>query len=96
MEVNVSELKNKGMVRDYSISKSPDEYAFENLNIRITPNEDNTGLSITNEKGPLKCVVAGVSRKLIINKVSHSVGKGIIGFSLDYKTASPVGITARV
>lgn len=96
MEVNVAELKNKGMVRDYSISKSPDEYAFENLNIRITPNEDNTGLSITNEKGPLKCVVAGVSRKLIINKVSYSVGKGIIGFSLDYKTASSVGITARV
>lgn len=96
MEVNVAELKNKGMVRDYSISKSPDEYAFENLNIRITPNKDNTGLSITNEKGPLKCAVAGVSRKLIINKMSYSIGKGIIGFSLDYKPASPVGITARI
>lgn len=66
MEVNVAELKNKGMVKDYSISKQLDEYAFDNFNIRITPNEDNTGLSITNEKGPARCLVESIEKKLII------------------------------
>lgn len=41
----------KGMNRDLSISKSSNEFSFENMNIRITARDDNTLLSITNEKG---------------------------------------------
>lgn len=41
----------RGMQRDVSISKSSPEYSFENMNIRITARENNTLLSVTNEKG---------------------------------------------
>ena len=96
MEVNVAELKNKGMVKDYSISKSPDEYAFDNLNIRITPNGDNTGLSITNEKGPSRCFSEKVTKKRGINRIDVVLGSGKIIFNLDYKSTSPIIISTRV
>lgn len=92
MEVNVAELKNKGMVKDYSISKSPDEYAFDNLNIRITPNQDNTGLSITNEKGPTACLVGSNTVKTRINRISSSFESKKIRISLDYTAASDVPV----
>ena len=49
---NKADFKIKGMQRDLSVSTFNPEYAYENMNIRITPTEDNTLLSITNEKGP--------------------------------------------
>ena len=48
----------KGMQRDLSVSKFNPEYAFDAQNIRITARENNTLLTVTNEKGnkevPLK------------------------------------------
>lgn len=41
----------KGMQRDLSVSKFSFEYAYENKNIRIMSTDDNTLLSIVNEKG---------------------------------------------
>lgn len=43
----------RGMQRDASPSKFNKEFAYENRNIRITCNDDNTLLSCTNEKGHL-------------------------------------------
>lgn len=54
MAQKIFELNNKGMLRDLSISKSSNEYAYENRNIRLTPLDHNTLLSISNEKGPDK------------------------------------------
>ena len=45
---------NKGMVRDISISNASNEYAYENHNIRITANEGETFLSLTNERGNIE------------------------------------------
>lgn len=53
---NKADFKIKGMQRDLSVSTFNPEYAYENMNIRITPTEDNTLLSITNEKGPQKLI----------------------------------------
>lgn len=47
----------KGMKRDYSASKADPQYAYENHNIRITSRENNTLLSITNEKGNAPIVI---------------------------------------
>lgn len=47
----------KGMNRDMSISKYPSDHSYENKNIRITQREDETLLSITNEKGPSEVVL---------------------------------------
>ena len=52
MKLDVVECGNLGMSQDLSISKADNKLAFENRNIRITAVNDNTLLSITNEKGP--------------------------------------------
>lgn len=41
----------KGMQRDLSVSKFNPEFAFECMNIRLTARDNNTLLSVTNEKG---------------------------------------------
>lgn len=41
----------KGMNRDLSVSKASSEFSFENMNIRISARDNNTLLSITNERG---------------------------------------------
>jgi hypothetical protein len=64
MQANLIDCTNLGMVRDTAISKvSGDkaEFAYDNRNIRITVNQDNTALSVTNEKG--------TERTLVINGV---------------------------
>lgn len=42
-----------GMQKDITVSKHKPEYLYDALNIRFTPNGDDTLLSITNERGPL-------------------------------------------
>lgn len=60
MEAKEAILQNRGMNQDSSISKSTNEFAFENYGIRITGEQDNTLLSVTNEKGPsLTCSLTG-------------------------------------
>ena len=53
MEAQIAQFTNRGMYQDTSISKATNEFAFKNYNIRITAIEDNTLLSISNEKLPL-------------------------------------------
>lgn len=44
----------KGMNRDLSVSKASSDYAYENMNMRITSINENTLLSLVNEKGNRK------------------------------------------
>lgn len=41
----------RGMQRDLTVSKFSPEFAYENMNIRITARENNTLMAVTNEKG---------------------------------------------
>ena len=41
----------KGIQRDLTVSKFNPEFAFDAQNIRLTARENNTLLSVTNEKG---------------------------------------------
>lgn len=52
-------LKNIGMNRDLSISKVGESTAYENLNIRITPHDGDTALSVTNERGNREVTMQG-------------------------------------
>ena len=54
MERKVAAFINKGMSRDLAISKASNEFAFDNQNIRITPDKESTLLSVSNEKGTYK------------------------------------------
>lgn len=56
MQNKVSVNTNIGMLRDRSISKTDNQFAFENHNIRITARDKDTLLSVTNEKGNVPIV----------------------------------------
>lgn len=61
----IANFKPKGMQRDLAASAFNPEYAYENKNIRITASEDNTLLSITNEKGNKVVYINGIGVSLI-------------------------------
>lgn len=53
MQEKLAVFKTMGMTRDTTESAFRAEFAYENMNIRLSTVEDNTLLSITNERGPL-------------------------------------------
>jgi hypothetical protein len=69
MEAQIAQFANRGMNQDISVSKASNEFAFRNYNIRITAVNDNTLLSVTNEKLPADLVV-NVKDKKRANKIS--------------------------
>jgi hypothetical protein len=55
MQVGTAQCVNKGMQRDYSMDKASQEFAYENRNIRIITNGNESFLSVTNEKSTTEC-----------------------------------------
>ena len=53
-------FKTKGMQRDLAASAFNSEFAYENKNIRIITNEDNTLYSLVNEKGTKLVNINGI------------------------------------
>lgn len=53
MAKKITGWKTKGMNRDLSVSAFNPEFAFENMNLRLSTNEGNTSLSWVNERGTL-------------------------------------------
>lgn len=93
MTPEIAQFTNRGMNQDISVSKATNEFAFKNHNIRITAVNDNTLLSITNEKlpGDLKVDITG--RKRIPNKVT--IDKLVLNYhriSLEYPPTRGVRI----
>ena len=70
----VVQFKTKGMQRDLSASAFNPEYAFENKNIRIYPTNDNTLLSIINEKGTELAYIQNIGYQLS----GYPIGQAII------------------
>ena len=70
MTPEIAQFTNRGMNQDISVSKATNEFAFKNHNIRITAVNDNTLLSITNEKLPGDLIVDINGRKRIPNKIT--------------------------
>lgn len=52
-------FKVKGMQRDLSMANTQGEFAYEIVNMRLLPAEEDSGLSLTNEQGTL-CVIEGI------------------------------------
>lgn len=59
MKAEIAQFANRGMNQDISVSKATNEFAFRNYNIRITAVNDNTLLSVTNEKLPKSVDITG-------------------------------------
>ena len=70
--------KTKGMNKDLSVSAFNPEFAFENINLRLSTNEGNTLLSWVNEKGtkPVTLLLGSA------NIVGGAVGTAIINHKL--------------
>ena len=54
MGKKITGWKTKGMNRDMSVSAYNAEFAFENINLRLSTNDNNTTMSWVNERGPLQ------------------------------------------
>lgn len=54
-------FKTKGMNRDISVSAFSPEFSFENMNLRLSTNDDNTTLSLVNEKGQKPVTITGIT-----------------------------------
>ena len=61
MAKKVTAWKPKGMNRDLSVSAFNAEYTFENINVRLSTNDNNTLMSWVNERGPEKMGRNGTS-----------------------------------
>lgn len=74
MTPEIAQFTNRGMNQDISVSKATNEFAFKNYNIRITAVNDNTLLSITNEKLPKE--LKNISISYLKNNKIHYDWKG--------------------
>ena len=66
MKQKAFQLINKGMNRDLSISKVGDSCVYENKNIRITVSDNDTFLSVTNERGNIDVSLSDYIRGSLI------------------------------
>ena len=76
-------FKVKGMQRDLSMANTNGEFAYEIVNMRLLPAEENAGLSLTNEKGTLQ--IEGLSYNGVV------IGQCPTNDSLVFFTCDPEG-----
>lgn len=65
MQEKAFTLHNKGMNRDLSISKAEESAAYENHNIRIECRDNDTLLSVTNERGNKEIILPKLPGDLV-------------------------------
>ena len=107
MAQKLAQFLNKGMMRDISISKASNEFAFENFNIRLTPMDKETLLTVTNERGNqavpnitipgniLGYCVLNRSLIIFVNNPSSASPDFIYKVSYDYDAAASDFIRAK-
>lgn len=84
MQKSVS-FKTKGMQRDLAVSAFNSDFAYENKNIRVITNDDNTLYSLVNERGTKLANVGG------IDSIEGTViGKAVIDNELILFTADTI------
>lgn len=102
MEVKLAQYTNKGMNKDLSISKSSDEFAYNNENIRITTIGRESLLSVTNEKGSTEIPITGITQDIpnnyfyYVTTTRDSKGDYSLVFNSEYKFKSDVDFTIDV
>lgn len=81
----------RGMQKDLSVSKASNEFVFDAYNIRITARENNTLLSVTNEKGNLEGSISLTKSGVIGNLISE-VSNGI---SSEYPVENDIDVLVK-
>ena len=80
MARKLSGWKTRGMNKDLSVSAFNPEFAFENMNLRLSTNENNTLLSWVNEKGTSKIKLLGSNGEFSIQ--GTPIGTAILNHKL--------------
>ena len=77
-------FKTKGMQRDLAVSAFNPEFAYENMNMRIVNTDENTLLSLVNEKGPKQLDILGLGNIINGTVIGQSVlDDNLVLFSCD-------------
>ncbi len=74
-------FKTKGMNQDLSVSAFNPEFSFENMNLRLSTNENNTLLSWVNEKGTGSITLYNTSED-IVNIQGKAIGVAVINHNI--------------
>lgn len=88
-------FKTKGMNKDLSVSAFSPEFSFENMNLRLSTNENNTTMSWVNEKGTSRLSVDIVVTPWDINSehvnyiLGNPIGTAVLNHQLVLFTTDP-------
>ena len=91
MQKKITGWKTKGMNRDLSVSAYNPEFAFENMNLRLSTNEGNTMLSWVNERGPKKLDILINETPWVNDILPESVDGGGSSYKLSTIKGCPIG-----
>lgn len=69
----------QGMQRDLNVARYDQNFAYENMNIRLTAMDNKTLLAVTNERGNKKLLVEDEDTKQNITILGNYVGHCIVG-----------------
>lgn len=78
----------QGMQRDLNVARYDQNFAYENMNIRLTAMHDNTLLAITNEKGNKRLLIKDEDDSSSLNILGKYVGHCIVSKYLVLFTAT--------
>lgn len=84
-------FRTRGMNQDLSSSIFNPEFSFENINLRLSTNENNTQMSWVNEKGTSPLNVYDEEGQNIYTLHGHPIGTAVIGKYLILFTTIPSG-----
>lgn len=89
-------FKTKGMQRDLSTSAFNPEYSYENKNVRVMPTDENTLLSLINERGNKKSDIVGIGDHIEGIPIGQAtINDELIVFTCGDKSILDVNIEAK-
>lgn len=89
-------FKTKGMQRDLSTSAFNPEYSYENKNVRVMPTDENTLLSLINERGNKKSDIVGIGDHIEGIPIGQAtINNELIVFTCGDKSILDVNIEAK-
>ena len=90
-------FKIKGMQKDSAASVLSSEYAYENKNLRITPIDESTLLSLVNERGNKELTINGIEEGIQGTPIGQAVNENeLILFTTEEKLTAELPNTEQI
>lgn len=82
MERKGAGWRTKGMNRDISVSVFDPQFSYENINLRLSTNDDNTFMSWVNERGPKKLSISSADTGALMTIRGIPLGTAVLNNQL--------------